>query len=140
MDIDQHTSTQQEWGSLSHQIAQIKQSESLTIMENNALKEERDRYVEARAVAKAEAEAAEVRCKACMVENDNLRVEMEHIKSRMLETELQYTKTDAALTEAKRSKSSYQHTLSIHTLPTHTLSHTLATLTLSIHTHSAHKL
>ena len=100
---DLQSANQQEWGSLSHEIAAVRQAEVLTKTENQTLKEERDRYVEARAIARAEADAAEARCRALQADYDAMKNDVESLKNRTLEAELQFAKCDAALTEAKRT-------------------------------------
>ena len=100
---EQQSSTQQEWGSLSHEIADARKAEASVRKENQALTIERDSYVEARAVARAEADAAELRCRSCIAEIEALRVEVESAKNRLIASELQLAKTETELAETKRA-------------------------------------
>ena len=94
---EQQTSAQHEWGSLSHEISESRKAETLTRKENQTLKEERDKYMEDRAVARAEADALELRCQSYTAENESLKHELDHLKNRLLESELAFARTDAGI-------------------------------------------
>ena len=53
--------------------------------------------MEDRAVARAEADALELRCQSYTAENESLKHELDHLKNRLLESELAFARTDAGI-------------------------------------------